>query len=318
MSRKRWMVLFFLVLLAVFLNMCFLRTYGFHMFPGIIVCVVIDLITLFCIKNLDTLIRVPRDVFREREMFWDLVKNDFQARFAGSYFGIFWAFVQPFITMILYWFVFQVGLRAGKVSEYPFILFLMSGMIPWFYFSESFSSATNVLVEYSYLVKKVVFNVEMLPVLKVLSAIFVHLFFVAFLMVVCALYGYRPDAYTLQIIYYIFCMIVLVLGLSFATSSCNAFFKDMAQIVGILLTVGVWITPIMWNAAGVLSGPLLGIFKLNPLYYVVDGFRDSLLAKRWFWEKPVWSAYFWSVTILIYIFGVKMFCRLKVHFSDVL
>ena len=84
------------------------------------------------------------------------------------------------------------------------------------------------------------------------------------------------------------------------------------------LTVGVWITPIMWNPANTMSERLLIIFKLNPFYYIVDGFRDALLADKWFWEKPEWTIYYWGVCIVIYVFGLKLFDRLKIHFSDVL
>lgn len=262
--------------------------------------------------------KIAVDIYKDRDMFWDLAKNDFQARFAGSYFGIFWAFVQPVILLLLYWFVFQVGLRAGKVSDYPFVLFLMSGMIPWFYFSESWGGATNSLLEYSYLVKKVVFEVGMLPVLKIFSALFVHLFFVVFILIICSLYGYTPNIYTIQLIYYIICEIFLVTGLSYITSACTAFFRDMSQIINIALTIGVWVTPIMWNPVTTLPVFWLKVFKINPVYYIVDGFRDSLLAKVWFWEKPAWTIYFWIISICVYIFGVGMFNRLKIHFSDVL
>ena len=267
------------------------------------------------IAVLETLFRVPLDIYRDRSMFWELVKNDFQAKFAGSYLGVFWAFVQPVITIVLYWFVFQVGMRSGNVSNHPFILFLMAGLIPWFYFSEAWNSASNCLAEYSYLVKKVVFNVGMLPVLKVASSLFVHVFFSFVLVVVCAVYGYGVDLYLLQLLYYIPCMAFLVLGISYITASCTVFFKDMTQIVNIMLTIGIWLTPIMWVPV---SPTLQKVLRLNPMYYIVDGFRDALLEKAWFWNKPVWSIYFWAFSILVYIIGVKMFNRLKVHFSDVL
>lgn len=264
------------------------------------------------------LLQVPLDIYRDRDMFWVLVKNDFQARFAGSYLGLFWAYFQPVITIALYWFVFQVGLRSGNVSDHPFILFLMAGLIPWFYFSETWNGATNSLLEYNYLVKKVVFNVGILPVLKVVSAIFVHLFFVAVVTILCMLYGYGIDLYLLQLLYYIPATAFLVLGLSYITAACTVFFRDMTQLVNIILTIGVWLTPIMWNPVTTMSAAMQKLFKLNPMYYIVDGFRDTLLAKVWFWEKPVWSVYFWCFAILIYLFGVRMFNRLKIHFSDVL
>lgn len=269
-------------------------------------------------KILETLFRIPRRVYEDRQMVWELIKNDFEARFAGSYLGLFWAYVQPVITICLYWFVFQVGLRSGNVSSHPFILFLMAGLIPWFYFSEALNGATNSILEYSYLVKKVVFHVDILPVLKVASALFVHLFFTAVLVLMCMLYGYKPDVYMLQLLYYIPCTAFLVLGVSYITSACTAFFRDMSQIVNIGLTIGVWLTPIMWNPVVTMSAAWQRIFRLNPMYYIVDGFRDALLEKVWFWEKPIWSVYFWCFTIFVYYFGVKMFSRLKVHFSDMI
>lgn len=284
----------------------------------IVLCLAVNLLTLLCIFRVKTFVSIPLDIYRNRDIIWDLVKNDFQARFAGSYFGIFWAFVQPVITMVLYWFVFQVGLRSGNVSDYPFILFLMSGLIPWFYFSEAWMGGTNSLIEYSYLVKKVVFEVRILPVVKTSSSIFVHLFFVAFLIIICACYGFTPDLYMLQVFYYIICSCFLVLGISYITSACTVFFRDMTQIINIVLTIGVWLTPIMWNPVGTLPPVVQTIFRLNPMYYIVDGFRDSLLAKQWFWNKPIWTVYFWLFSITVYMLGVSLFNRLKVHFSDVL
>lgn len=289
-----------------------------YLIYDIILCIIVDLMCALCIISLEKLSRVPLNIYRDKKMVWELSKNDFQSRFAGSYFGVIWAFILPVVTMLLYWFVFQVGLRAGNVSEYPFILFLMSGMIPWFYFSDALNGTANVLMEYSYLVKKVVFEVDILPVIKVISNIFVHLFFIAFIMIICAIYGYKPDVYSLQIVYYILCNCILVLGLGYIISACTVFFRDLTQVVNIILTMGVWITPIMWDAEATLSPSLRILFMANPVYYIVDGFRDSLLAKNWFWDKPVWTIYFWIVTILIYIVGISVFNRLKPHFSDVL
>lgn len=96
----------------------------------------------------------------------------------------------------------------------------------------------------------------------------------------------------------------------------------MFQFVNIfVLQLGVWLTPIMWNAAERLKDhpTLLKLFKLNPVYYIVDGFRDSLLFKRWVWEgKGLWTLYFWVVTLLILFLGMKVFKKLKIHFADVL
>ena len=89
------------------------------------------------------------------------------------------------------------------------------------------------------------------------------------------------------------------------------------QIISIILQVGIWATPIMWNIQDLMP-KLDKVMKLNPVYYVVSGFRDSLLVKQWFWERPVWSMVFWTTIILLFVFGYKVFQKLKVHFADVL
>ena len=184
-------------------------------------------------------------------------------------------------------------------------------------FAGSFLGGTNSLIEYNYLVKKVVFNMDILPTVKVISSLFVHLFFTAFITVLCWCYGYKPDLYWLQVIYYILCMFILVLGISYLTSAVVCFFRDLTQIIGIILQVGVWLTPIMWDTA-ILSPKLALIFKLNPMYYIVDGFRDALLYKASVVDKPLWTAYFWIFTVVTFILGIRVFKKLKIHFADIM
>ena len=176
-----------------------------------------------------------------------LSKNDFKTKYAGSYMGIIWAFIQPLVTIVLYWFVFQVGLRSGDVGDTPFILWLMAGLIPWFFFQEALVNATNCFAEYSYLVKKVVFNINILPVVKVVSSLFVHIFFMGLLIVAYILMEYFPGIIVIQLVYYSFCMIVLVLSISYFTSAISVFFKDTTQIINVFMQVGTWLTPILWN-----------------------------------------------------------------------
>ena len=321
MAKKKTVVAVMIVLLAILLNIyiCVWLPLGENALAGkLLLCALVDAVAVICTINVESLLRVPLEILKDRAMFLTLVKNDLQAKFAGSYLGRIWAYVHPLVTIVLYWFVFQFGLRSGNVSNHPFILFLMAGLVPWFYFSEAWNGASASLLEYNYLVKKVVFNVSFLPILKVCSALFVHVFFVSVVIILSLIYGYGLDLYLLQLVYYILCMAFLVAGLGYFTAACTVFFRDMAQIVNILLTVGIWLTPIMWNPVATMSAWVQRVFKLNPMYYIVDGFRDSLLEKVWFWEKPMWSISFWCTAILLYLLGVKMFNRLKVHFSDVL
>lgn len=260
-----------------------------------------------------------KEIISNRKLIANLSFNDFKTKYAGSFLGIVWAFIQPLITIFVYWFAFQVGLRSQDVGNFPFALWFMAGLIPWFFFSDGLNGGTNALIDYSYLVKKVVFNIDILPLVKVISAVFVHLFFIVFLLIMYALYGYYPDLYSLQILYYSLCLFLLVLGLSYITAPLVVFFRDLGQIVNIILQVGVWMTPILWNIDTMqVSDTIKKLLKLNPVYYIVQGYRDALINKAGFWEHPWLTLYFWLFTLLAFFIGTRLFKKLRLHFADVL
>ncbi|MDO7908849.1 ABC transporter permease [Paenibacillus sp. JX-17] len=262
-------------------------------------------------------LRFIREVAAGRKLVFNLAKNDFKTKYASSYLGVLWGFIHPLLTIATYWFVFQVGLRSGNVSDMPFILWFIAGIIPWFFFSEALSGSTNAFYEYSYLVKKVVFQIQLLPAVKIVSALFVQLFFVVFIFLVYGFYGYPPTWFNLQILYYIAAMLVLVTALGMMTSAIVLFFKDLTQIITVVLQIGFWFTPIGWSVT-MLSGFWSVLFKLNPMFYIVQGYRDSLIDHIYFYERPIETLYFWLFCLTALTLGIKVFKRLKPHFPDVL
>ena len=80
---------------------------------------------------------LPIELYQNRQLILSLAKNDFKTKYAGSYLGMVWAFVQPIITILVYWFVFTVGMKAGSASDYPFVLYLVTGLVPWFFFQDA-------------------------------------------------------------------------------------------------------------------------------------------------------------------------------------
>ncbi len=270
----------------------------------------------------EKIIVLPAELYQNRKLIWKLAKNDFKTRFAGSYLGIVWAFVQPVVTILVYWVVFEKGLNAKAEAlangvEAPYVLWLTAGIVPWFYFSEALSNGTTALLEYNYLVKKVVFKISILPIIKIIAATFIHGFFVLFMLLLFMVHGYFPDAHTLQLIYFSFCLFVFVLGISYTTCSIVLFFRDLTQIIGIVLQVGMWATPILWKLSMVPEQYQI-LFKLNPVFYIVNGYRSALLEKTWFWEDFYSTMFFWITTAVIFGIGTLIFKRLKVHFADVL
>ena len=267
------------------------------------------------------IISLIREILKSRAIIWDLAKADFKKRFVGSYFGIAWMFVQPVVTVLIYFLIFQMGFKSTPpVPGVPYVVWLVPGIVPWFFFAEALNLGTSVLSEYNYLVKKVVFNVSILPVIKVISCLIVHGIFVVIMITMTLAFGRLPMVSWIGIVYYSFCLSIFALAIIYITCAINVFFKDMSQIVGIALQFGMWMTPIMWDPTMFAYFPakVEKIMKLNPVYYIVVGYRDSVLRGNFFFERPGLTVYFWVVTVILLFIGLRMFNKLRPHFSDVL
>jgi ABC-type polysaccharide/polyol phosphate export permease len=96
------------------------------------------------------------------------------------------------------------------------------------------------------------------------------------------------------------------------------FFKDAAQLVNVILQIGFWLTPVFWSDSS-MNENILRVLRLNPLYYILTGYRDTLISGVGFWSQPFsMTVYFWMVTVIIMLIGLKVYRKLKVHFSDLL
>ena len=291
-----------------------------EMTKKIIACILIFISILAFAFLYDKITVLPAELYQSRHLIWKLAKNDFKKRYAGSYLGAVWAMVQPVVTVLMYYIVFDVIMGTGNrlaSEEGPYVLFLTAGLVPWFYFSEALNSGTNALIEYNYLVKKVVFKISILPLIKIIAATFIHVFFACVLLVIAGIYGYPPTVYTIQLVYYSFCLFIFVLGICYSTCAVMVFFRDIGQIIGILLQIGMWATPILWDVNN-LSLTVQTFVKINPLVYIVNGYRSSIIEQTWFFEDFYSTMYFWIITLVVFGVGALVFKRLKVHFSDVL
>ena len=145
----------------------------------VIACSIIVVVVFVFGLLYDKITVLPYELWQNRHLIWKLSKNDFKKRYAGSYLGAVWAMVQPVVTVLMYYVVFDV-IMGQKVqmtdSNVPYVLFLTAGLVPWFYFSESLNYGTNALLEYNYLVKKVVFKISILPIIKIIAATFIHVY----------------------------------------------------------------------------------------------------------------------------------------------
>jgi ABC-type polysaccharide/polyol phosphate export permease len=258
-------------------------------------------------------------LLKRRSLIFEMAKRDIITQYVGSMLGFFWTFINPLIMIFIFWLVFDVGLKAAPLGlgNVPFLLYLTTGMAIWLTFSEVMTGATSALIQNAFLVKKVVFPLSILPVVKLVSSFITHTIFLLILILMLLIYHLPFSFYWFQALYYFFAMSVLVLGISWFTSSVNIFFKDTMQIVNVLLQFGFWGTPIVWDI-GIMPEKVQYILKFNPLYYIVQGYRDSFIYFVPFWEHWQMTLYYWGITGVVFCFGSIVFRRLRPHFADVL
>ena len=168
--------------------------------------------------------------------------------------------------------------------------------------------ASSSVVDQSCVVKKVCFRASMLPIVAILSSLIIHLAFIGLLFAMFGYYGFVPGRYAIQVPYYAAAMVLLLLGLSWLTSSLTVFLRDVPQIVGVLLQFGFWATPIFWQPDLMPAG-LRWLIRLNPMYYIIQGYRDSLIHGRWFWEDSPAALGFWGFTLVCFVLGGAVFTR---------
>ena len=261
--------------------------------------------------------RIFRELARNHRVLLSLILNDLRTRYLTNYLGILWVFIQPVATTLILYFVFQFGFKAPAHTSFPFVLWLVCGLVPWFFIVESLNSGCASVKEYSFLVKKIVFEVSLLPLVKLGSALVVHMFFISILVVLLLVYGYKPTVYWFQIVYYVCCLFALLLAFAWVTSSMVVFFPDLAQLVSMAAQFGFWLTPVFWDIDA-MGSPLSEYLRLSPFAYVVEGFRDTFIREIWFWDRLKQTMFFWGIVIVLMFAGRRIFKKLRPHFADVL
>ena len=259
-----------------------------------------------------------KSIIKNKKLIWQLGKSDFKNRFASTSLGSIWGFLQPFIFMFTYVIVFQYILKTESAGDSPYVVWFLPAMAMWQWLNDSIMSASNSIRSYSYLVKKVVFPVDVIPMISIVASSFVALFLVAVATIVCIIFGYIPNV--LQLIYVLFATYCFIIAFTRFTSAVTTVVPDFSNLLGIAMQLFFWFTPVVWNL-NMLSDhqTILTLVKCTPFTYLVTAFREVFINGNIITENNfLFTIVFWLITIIMFVWGNSVFKRNKKEFADVL
>lgn len=259
-----------------------------------------------------------KSVIKNKKIIWQLGRNDFKNRFASTSLGSVWGFLQPFVYMITYVIVFQYILKTGSSGNAPYVVWFLPAMAMWQWLNDGIMSASSSIRAYSYLVKKVVFPVDIIPMISIVASSFVAIFLVLVATIVCIAFGYIPNV--LELIYVVFATFCFIIAFTRFTSAITTIVPDFANLLGIAMQLFFWFTPIIWNLDMLVEHPrILIVLKCTPFTYLVTAFREVFMEGSILTESNfLFTIAFWVITAIMFVWGDSVFKSNKKDFADVL
>lgn len=247
-----------------------------------------------------------------------MVIRDMRSRYMGSFLGIFWSIIHPLTQLMIYYFISSIVLKVKLGPDYQdtnFAIWLIAGLLPWMFFAEVINRSPGALLQYASLIKKMVFPFEILPLTHLVTAVINHLIGLLILLGFIFVAGYGVTLTLFGIVPYMLAIGILVMGISWVLSALNVFLRDIGQIIGVLVNIWFFLTPIIYPPH-LIPESLQGLFGLNPMLYAVEGYRAAILGKS---EIDIAGLSFILVLgIVTFIAGSIIFKKLRTVFSDVL
>lgn len=261
---------------------------------------------------------VLKEILENRHRMFRIAVYDYRIRDKDSYLGKIWSVLNPLIQVLTFWFVFGLGLRGGQpIDGYPYLLWMLCGLFPWFFISAGIVSGSASIYAKAGTVLRMQYPLATIPPGSILVAFFDHLILMGFVIIIEFCYGYTPQLSWLGTLYYCAYSIVFLTALALFTSTLTMVARDFQKLISSLIRFLFYMTPILWSLD---SMPAFArtILEMNPVAYIINGYRDSLMYDVYFWEHPQEICFFWGIALAIYLLGSWFHRRYRGNFIDFL
>ena len=262
---------------------------------------------------------ILKDHYQYKSQLFQLAKSDLIKNYKGSALGWAWAVIKPAIIIFIYWFSFSVGLRvSNNVDGYPYFLWLISGLVPWFYMKSMLTDGIWSMRKYRFLVTNIKFPISVIPTFVSLSNLFVNLVLLGIVILTFSLFHFFPDIYYLQLIFFIALSFIFWTIWGLLGSLLSAMSLDFSNLIASISVAVLWLSGILWNPENISIGWVKTILEFNPVTYLINGFRNTFINKVWFFEQPRTLIYFCIVTSVLLMFTLWVYKRVRRDVADVL
>jgi len=255
-----------------------------------------------------------KDIWEYRELLGIFVWRDLKVRYRQTIIGALWAIIQPLLTMVIFS-IFFGGLAGVPSDEIPYPIFSYAALVPWTYFSNSISVASNSLVNSADMIKKIYFPRLTMPMASVLAGLVDFSLAFVILLGMMLYYGFMPTINVLWLPLFIILAMITALGVSLWFSAMNVQFRDVRYMVPFIAQAWLFATPVAYPSS-LLSEPWRTLYGINPMVGVVEGFRWALLGTETA-PGPIILVSF-VVAIVILTTGAYYFRRMEKTFADVI
>jgi lipopolysaccharide transport system permease protein len=257
-----------------------------------------------------------RDLWRYRELFYFLAWRDILVRYKQTTIGIAWALVRPFLTMLVFTFIFNHVAKLNAPKDVPYSLMVFAALLPWQFFSTALSESSNSLITNANLVSKVYFPRLVVPASAVITSFVDFLITVGLLAAMMVWYGFMPGWQLIALPLFVILAFASSMGIGLWLCALNVEYRDFRYIVPFIVQFGLYVSPVGFSSEDVPQKWQL-LYSLNPMAGVIDGFRWALLRGTF----PL-STERISMSILGTLFfclsGLWYFRRMEKSFADVI
>lgn len=249
---------------------------------------------------------------------YSISRYEILADIRDSNLGILWNILNPLIQILTYGFVFGIGIRGGKpVNGIDFFQWMMAGLLVWFFISPCITGGVRSIHSKANIITKMKFPVSILPTIVVIKELFNHVFMLIIMYIVFLIKGMKPSFYNLEILYYIICIMAFSISLGLITSVLNMITRDVKKMVNASMRMLMYLTPILWTMDN-LPVYMQKIMKCNPIYYIVEGYRDSFFYHKGILNNPREMITFWVSIIFLFVLGSMLMYKFKHKFIDLI